>query len=301
MQKKLEYADYEWMQKLYGRMQPATCEDVLVNSFIWKDCYHSAYVGDENGLFWVNEFEGEYYTSAPVCKKEEAGIYLEKAKNFFHEKLNRSLKMYAVDEEFVKQMQFDEMEYEVEEDRDGFDYLYDAEALRRLSGKKYHQKKNHINAFLREYEGRYEESCLTGEDREEIFDFLEKWHENRPSEDGYHRDVYELQGVKELITHRAGKDIHMFGIRIDGKLEAFSLASMPKEETVFIHVEKANPAIRGLYPLINRDFLCKCFPEVRFVNREDDLGLEGLRKAKLSYHPVRFAKKYNVFEREECK
>lgn len=63
-----------------------------------------------------------------------------------------------------------------------------------------------------------------------------------------------------------------------------------------IHIEKANPEIRGLYPYINQQFLVHEFPDVEFVNREEDMGIEGLRKAKLSYHPCKFVEKYTVRE-----
>ena len=89
-------------------------------------------------------------------------------------------------------------------------------------------------------------------------------------------------------------------IRVDGKVEAVSIGeySCPiSKEAVLVHVEKANPEIRGLYPFINREFLRQAFEEAEFVNREDDMGLEGLRKAKLSYHPVKLVKKYNIIEK----
>ena len=89
----------------------------------------------------------------------------------------------------------------------------------------------------------------------------------------------------------------VFGIYVDGALEAFSIGEKLKPNMALIHIEKANPEIRGLYPYINQKFLVDEFPDVEFVNREEDLGIEGLRKAKLSYHPVRFAEKYTVREK----
>ncbi|RDC49395.1 DUF2156 domain-containing protein, partial [Acinetobacter sp. RIT592] len=87
------------------------------------------------------------------------------------------------------------------------------------------------------------------------------------------------------------------GIYIDSKLEAFSIGEMLNDNMAVIHVEKANADIRGLYPYINQQFLLNEFSDVEFVNREEDLGIEGLRKAKLSYHPVKFAEKYTVIEK----
>ena len=87
----------------------------------------------------------------------------------------------------------------------------------------------------------------------------------------------------------------MSGVYIDGHLEAFTIGSYnPLERMAVIHIEKANPEIRGLYQFINQQFLIEEFPEAVLINREDDLGLEGLRKAKLSYNPIDYARKYQV-------
>ena len=87
----------------------------------------------------------------------------------------------------------------------------------------------------------------------------------------------------------------MGGVYIDDSLEAFSVGSFnPGENMAVIHIEKANPEIRGLYQYINREFLIHAFPQAALVNREDDLGIEGLRKAKMSYNPVGFERKYLV-------
>ena len=106
---------------------------------------------------------------------------------------------------------------------------------------------------------------------------------------------YEVEGVHEILKSCSYLDVHMAGVYIDGALEAFTIGSYnPFEDMAIIHIEKANPEIRGLYQFINRQFLLSEFPNVRLVNREDDLGEEGLRKAKMSYNPCGFARKYLV-------
>ncbi len=88
-------------------------------------------------------------------------------------------------------------------------------------------------------------------------------------------------------------------VYIDGQLEAFTIGSYNSlENMAVIHIEKANEKIRGLYQFINQQFLIHEFPDVTLVNREDDLGLEGLRRAKMSYNPIGFAKKYEVFQKQ---
>ena len=87
------------------------------------------------------------------------------------------------------------------------------------------------------------------------------------------------------------------GIYIDNNLEAFTFGELLNPDTVVVHVEKANPEIRGLYAAINKLFLENEFPDVEFVNREEDLGLEGLRQAKLSYKPIKLVEKYTLIEK----
>ena len=94
------------------------------------------------------------------------------------------------------------------------------------------------------------------------------------------------------VTHFEALDYKGAVIRIDGKIAAFTLGEMLNDETVVVHVEKANGTITGLYGVINQEFLLHEWPEAKYVNREEDTGAEGLRKAKLSYHPVELIKKY---------
>lgn len=296
--REIKYEDYRELRKLFSLRYAQTCENIITNSYIWKDYYKARYVTDGMGLFWIYQLQGEYFTASPVCSDDDVEKYFFMAKDYFNHVLKTKLVMYTIDEKLVNQLNLPEDQFTVEEDRRYFDYVYDAEALRTLAGKKYHKKKNHINAFHKEYDGRYECRVLTAEDAGMISGYLDKWHSMRNIEDEYHRDDYELKGIKELIIHSGEINMDMFGVFIDGALEAFTLGTyLKREETAYIHVEKANPEIRGLYPFINQQFLVQCFPTAKRVNREDDMGLEGLRKAKMSYHPIYMAKKYNVYEK----
>lgn len=296
--KEMKYEDYQELRRLFSLRYAQTCENIITNSYIWKDYYRARYVTDGQGLFWIYRLGEEYFTSAPVCSEENLQKYFEMAQEYFHEHLQKKLVLYNADENFIKTLNLSEETYIIEEDRRYFDYVYDAESLRNLSGKKYHKKKNHINAFYKEYEGRYLCRMMTSKDAEIISQYLDKWHAMREIEDEYHRDDYELRGIKELVQNSDDMNLDMFGVFVDGVLEGFTLGTyLKREETVYVHVEKANPDIRGLYPFINQQFLKQCFPTAKFVNREDDMGLEGLRKAKLSYHPICMAKKFNVIEK----
>ena len=151
---------------------------------------------------------------------------------------------------------------------------------------------------MREYEGRFEYKPLCCCNTPEIISFIEEWNEKKASNDEYNRVDYELMGIQSVLKNCELLKFQMGGVFIDGKLEAFSIGSYSQaEETAYIHVEKANYEIRGLYAFINQQFLIHAFPQALKVNREDDMGLEGLRKAKLSYQPINLVKKYNIIQK----
>ncbi len=281
--RELKPTDYELLKKYYSYRYPGTCESVITSTFIWNIYYKSKYYINEYGLVFVHSLKDELFTFTPLCKIEDMKACFMDAKKYFNDVLGQKLKLYAIDEEAADNLRDFEDQFDIVEERMYFDYLYDADGLRNLSGKKYHKKKNHVNGFKKEYDGRYEMRVMTRDDMEEIFEYLDKWHSLRIIEDEYHRDDYELKGIKYLIRECDMLDYKMFGIYVDGVLEGFTLGTYSAEEkTAYIHVEKANPNIRGLYAYINQQFLINCFPDAQFVNREDDMGLEGLRQAKMS-------------------
>lgn len=281
-----------------SKKKATICDDVITNIYIWSHYYNLKYIKTPTGLVWLYTPPFETFTTAPICAQENAKENFELALTYFHEVLQKKLVMFVVDENFINTVELPSNRFEITEERSYFDYVYDAEKLRTLSGKKYHKKKNHVNAFLNEYEGRYEARILSFDDLEDIMACVRSWHDQKESEDPYHREDQELMGLFYLLQECQSLPYHMFGVYVDGVLEAFSLGTYDENtETAFIHIEKANPTIRGLYPFINQQFLCHAFPTARRVNREDDMGLEGLRKAKLSYHPMELVKKYTIIEK----
>ena len=126
---------------------------------------------------------------------------------------------------------------------------------------------------------------------------LEAWRENKGEEVERHMDP-EVEGIHDILNHLDQLEVKMGGVFIDGKMQAFTMGSLNKAENMaVIHIEKANPEIEGLYQVINREFLLNAFPEVTLVNREDDLGLPGLRQSKLSYNPCGYARKFLVYQK----
>lgn len=289
--------DYEKLKGYFKLRKPVTCENVITDSYIWKNYYNTKYYINEYGLVWIYRIKNQVFSSVPLCTDENMVASFYEMKEYFNSVLGVKLKLYLVDEHTKNILNLPKDKFLVEEERDYFDYLYNAKELMALSGKKYHKKKNHVNGFLKEYENRYRVKIADKSDVEPIKEFLIKWHNKRNIIDEYNRDDYELKGIFYVLEHCDMLKYKMMLVYVDDVIEGFTLGTYLREEkTAYIHVEKANPDIRGLYAFINREFLKNCFSEAEYVNREDDMGLEGLRKAKLSYNPIELIKKYTITE-----
>lgn len=290
--------EYELVSPFFSLRPTYTCESHFLYHIIWKDFYNSQYCLTDEGILWLQNIGGEIATLPPTTSKDNFNTAFNNLQTYFTQILKKKLKMYLVDEEALQILELDEAKYTIVEDRDSFDYIYDGSALRGLTGRKYSKKRNHINAFLRDYEGRFEYKALTRENKNEISDFTHKWAINKDSDDPYHRIENEEIGVNNILTSYPIDGVKMAGIYIDGLLESFTIGSYDSTlKVAAIHTEKANPEIRGLYPYINQQFLIKAFPDALYINREDDMGIPSLRKAKESYYPSTLAKKYTIIEK----
>ena len=295
--KPVEAEDLDELNPFFCKRPNKTCDSVFLDSFIWREYYNVRYaVSDNKAILWLMDLDGKTGSAMPICSEEDLEYYFWKLVEYFNTELKAPLYINLADEEAVEQLGLKNMpdKFKITEQVDLKDYLYDGNAMRTLSGKKLHKKKNHLNAFKREYEGRYEYRRLCCSDRGDVWKFLDRWREEKGEEVEEHLD-YEVRGIHEILKNCSLLNVRMSGVYIDGHLEAFTIGSYnPLEQMAVIHIEKANPEIRGLYQFINQQFLIEEFPEAVLINREDDLGLEGLRKAKLSYNPIDYARKYQV-------
>ncbi len=296
---RIEARDMIELSKFFGLRPNKTCDSVCLDSFLWRSYYHVRFaISQGKAVQWLMEESGRPSSAMPSCSQEELPKYFEEIKDYFNKELKAPLRIYLADEEAVTYLNLKENdEFVVTEQEDLKDYLYDAEALRTLSGRKLHKKKNHLNFFLKTFEGRYEYKRLSCADRDEIWKCLDRWRITKGDEVEEHMD-YEVEGIHEILKNCSILDVRMAGVFVDGNLEAFTIGNYNEfENMAIIHIEKANPDIRGLYQFINQQFLVNEFPGVVLVNREDDLGEEGLRKAKLSYNPIGYARKYKVVQK----
>ena len=181
--------------------------------------------------------------------------------------------------------------YSFEESRASFDYVYRRSDLAELKGKKYHSKRNHISYFVKNNNWSYEE--LTTDKFGECLEMNKKW-----IAENIEKDPIGIEKEKTVLDYffKNFDLLELKGgiLRSDGKIIAFTFGERLNDNTFVTHYEKAFSSIRGAYPMINMLFARESLGEYEYINREDDVGSEGLRKAKLSYCPVYLTEKYTA-------
>ena len=179
-------------------------------------------------------------------------------------------------------------EFKFEESRSSAEYVYEVEKMILLPGKKLHAKRNFLNGFKANYDFEYKE--ITKDNISKVKDFCLSLIENKEGRDD------EIISIHKLFDNYEALRVSGAAIYIGGKVIAATVGEMLSPDTAVIHLEKADTNYRGSFVAINSLFLQNTFADVKFVNREEDMGIEGLRTAKMSYHPCRMVQKITARE-----
>ena len=289
--KPIELTDRDVIHEILRDYKPAVSEMTFTNLFIWRAHYGFQWSFYKDWLLIISKENTNgacaLQPMGPPSRKEPVGAVLD----WLREVMGvEDARIERADERLVSELQGVE-NLIIEPIRDHFDYVYRREDLVRLAGSKYRSKRNHINQFLRFYtytyeplEDRHIDDCLALQGR---------WcHMNRCKDD---LDLLgEDEAIREILEHCDVLDVHGAVIVVDGRVEAFSLGERLNDDTAVIHIEKADPQISGLYPLINQQFCENRWQDVVYINREQDIGIPGLREAKLSYNPDHLVEKFRI-------
>jgi hypothetical protein len=288
--KPLELKDREFIHPRLWAYQPATSELTFTNLFIWRGHYQPSWCLADDFLVFLSDSPSDPWLFPPVGLTPRADLcrrllaWLKEARRAPDPRLER-----------VDRRLRDELTeaggFAAEARRDHFDYVYATTDLINLAGRDYHQKRNHLNSFERAYRHSY--TVLTPGYLEACLDLAQKWCAIKRCEEDLNL-MEEWEAVRQALAHF--QDLHLIGaaILVEDRLEAFTVGEKLNADTVVIHLEKANPEIRGLYAAINQSFLKQAWPAIPWVNREQDLGEPGLRQAKLSYHPHHLEEKFTI-------
>jgi len=268
-------------------------ECTFTNLYMWRNCYHIDWAIVNDFLCLKATLQDKTFILPPFGATDE-GIEkpLEEMIAYF-EKQSLPFLMRGISPAMKEVLEnlFPEQFFFTEE-RDTYDYVYLVEDLVNLKGRRYHRKRNHIKSFKKMY-GNYTYVPLTEDLINPCITSLKKWCLKKGCEEDKSL-LYERDAIIEAFERYPELDYIGGVILIDGNVEAFTFGEALNEDTVIIHAEKANVDLKGIYPTINQEFLKNHWQHMKYVNREEDLGLEGLRKAKLSYYPEKMIIKYNA-------
>lgn len=289
------------LSKIYALRDNNTCDSTVLDTYIWKKLYNTeVYLEDEAAIILMHDEKG-YFAAMPYCREEELPKYFSLLKQYFNEELKEPLRIDLADEMSLNILGLcDDPEFIIEEETDLKDYLYDAGELRTLAGKKFQKKRNLVNKFMKEYDGRWKYKTMCCVDEYFLEEFMKKWVKKRVEEGVDSEDtlLLEKDGVIDILRNCDKVTFRVGGIFIDEMLEAFTIGSYnSREQMAVISIEKGNSEIPGIYQVINQQFLLNSFEDAIVVNREDDMGIDGLRQAKESYNPIGYARKYRVCQK----
>lgn len=284
--------DRDWITDILRRCNYMSCEYCFGNHFIWKNAYsvQVARIGDYYTILLQDggaDRGSSFLFPAGVGPLQPViGELLD-----YSRAQGLEFRLHSMPEECIPALEEAfPGKFAIAADRDHADYIYRVEDLTNLAGKKYHGKRNHLARF-RERDWSFEP--LTEANLQDCAALNEEWCRLRDC--GQSQSLRaERCAVQSSFRHFARLDLFGGLLRVEGKAVAYTLAERLNSDTVVVHMEKALPDLQGAYVAINREFVANCCQEYRFVNREEDLGVEGLRKAKLSWHPHLLLPKYSV-------
>ena len=272
--------DLEPCYKIFNENQFECCDYTLYILYAWAKYYDVELSYVDDGVIIKSSLDNETVYSLPVNLKD-----IDKYMTF---------KNYFLCQDELDMIK-DKYKLEITPLRDSFDYVYGIEQLAYLKGKSNNKLRNHVNRFNTDYENRFKVSEITQEDGPTIVNFLEEYRDKENKQSSYN---YDIEKVKEFFLNYDlfKKYFYSYKLEIDGKICGIVSGEIIKD-TLFIHILKCFKEYSGIFHFLNKDFCLRMYEahkELKYVNREDDTGDEGLRKSKLQYHPIRFIEKYSV-------
>ncbi|MDD3357048.1 MAG: phosphatidylglycerol lysyltransferase domain-containing protein [Dysgonamonadaceae bacterium] len=251
---------------------------------VWRDYLLVKFTSDRGGCSYLTPFGKGNLASAIEILVEECGCPI---------KFEMSGVTQAMREEIESAMP---RRFEFKRERSVYDYIYRAEKLINLSGKKLQSKRNHINRFTAQNKWRYISITKNPWEVDSCKDMLQKWYDiNKESSD----ESLELdfKSTSLFLDNFEALNLRGGAIEVDDEIVAFSLGAQLNEDTFIVHVEKAFADIQGAYAIINQQFVLNEASEFTYINREEDMGYPSLRKSKMSYRPDILLEKFIVKEK----
>jgi hypothetical protein len=287
--KKLSIEDRKDVE-FYLKKYPAPCISVFTFSTLvaWERIYHYQWAVFDSTLL-IKFTDTEDFKDQLACPIGEFSSNLQKKIIEYARTLDYRLKIYGVSEDFINKNAEFVSYFEIVNRPDLDNYIYLSENLATLKGRKYQPKRNLLSQFERNYN--WTSESISTENISDCFDVINKIYYDKKELTKDPSLSQELESLSFVLNNYSKLEEMGILIRIDGKPVAFSIYDQLNSSMCVIHYEKAIKEYKGLYQLINRETAKQILSSgYKYINREEDLGIEGLRKAKLSYNPVKMCR-----------
>lgn len=293
-----ELNDKTIIEKLLKNQTDICSENAFGTYFLWSHKYNTE-ICIKNHILFVKHYTNDFYYEFPRGAETSEALAEAIAELISDAKQNgcKKLKLTELTHSQKKLLEntFDDM-FEITPKREEYEYIYNAEDLKQLRGKKYHSKRNHIAKFDRLFKWKYQPIGINNQT--ECLEFIKSWFKAQKPQKNI-SEIKEYTAIKKAFENYDKLKLIGGLINTDRGIAACSIGEPLGVGAFLVHFEKALPCFEGAYSVINREF-CRALPDnYKLINREEDLGLPGLRKSKLSYHPVLLLKKYRSVTKEE--
>ncbi|MXQ73614.1 DUF2156 domain-containing protein [Clostridiaceae bacterium DONG20-135] len=263
----------------------------IVNMILWMDVYPLWKYVNDHYLLLLGIHNRKLFLYMPLCEENYFKEAILCAKQIF-DRYGCPFRLSCFTRPQIDMAAQYVPGYHVCAVRNSFDYVYECEKLRTFSGKKLQKKRNHLNAFYKEYDGRFTYEVMNADNALACIDFLHTWKDD--DEDVFLQQ--EKAGTVRVLKLWDKLPARGGILRIDGEIRAFAIGSRLSKRMCQMNVEKGDDRIRGIYQAMVKEFLSREYLDCEYVNREDDMGKENIRKAKEAYHPVFMVEKYQFCE-----
>lgn len=283
--------DRGWITDCLRSSDMRGCEYSFANNLAWRRL-HNSKIARLGGFYLsvsLDTHDGVPAFMYPAGEGDHRNV-IEQMRRY-SEEMGKPLHIWNVSPERLSWLreQFGEDAFTVEDNRDSWDYIYNSRDLSELAGRKYHQKRNFLHRFA-QYDAQF--SLMTEQDFDDCIAFAAVRYNEKLEGDS--SAISEQFAIDTYFRHFSELALEGAVLRADGKLIAFCVGEPLSSDTFCVHIEKADTTYQGVYAAINQGFAAHAAQRFAYINREEDLGIEGLRKAKKSYHPAFMQEKYGV-------
>ena len=291
----IKIEDRELFEAYSYAMGEGSCDMAFANIYCWSHLHNPEIAKWDNFLFIrFGGVDGKHHTYMEPIGEGDNIVAFKKLVEYVAN-CNESFKMAGVSANFAEKIRtsIPFCAYYLYPKRSQFDYIYNTNQLQTLAGKKLQPKRNHINTFKKLYN--FTTEPLSSAHKDQVLKLVEEWREGKENADLAAYEC-EREAIEKGMTNFDRLGLQGLALYVDGDLAAFTYGSAINENTFCIHIEKGSVRYERSFAMINNLFANALPEQYCYINREEDLGIQGLRDAKLSYQPIMLYPKFSLIE-----